>query len=170
MDITALFQLSYGIYIITAHDGQKQGGCLVNTVFQITAEPVGLAVSVSKHNQTHEFILKSKSVAVNIVGEDADTGLLGRFGYRTGYEFEKFSGIAFSADENGDALLNEPGIIAQVSCRVTKQIDMDTHTIFICEATNACNTRPGVPMTYNYFRDVKKLKASKYAPTYHGAN
>lgn len=167
LDITALFELSYGIYIITAHSGEHHGGCLVNTVFQVTAEPVRIAVSVSKQNETYELIEKSRTLAVNVMGESAESGLLGRFGYRSGREFDKFAGVNFTCDENGDAVLKEPGVIARLSCRVCGSVDVDTHTIFLCEVTDAQKLKDETPMTYNYFRDVKKLKASKHAPTYH---
>ncbi|WP_343252999.1 flavin reductase family protein [Ligaoa zhengdingensis] len=165
LDITALFQLSYGIYLITAHDGDKNAGCLVNTVFQITAEPVRVAVSVSKQNQTHEFIRAGGTVAVNVVGEDCPSPLLGKFGYRTGREIDKFADLNCRKDPNGDVYIDE-GILTQFSCKVIDEVDMDTHTIFICDVTDSNVVRQGQPMTYQYYRGVKKLQSSKFAPTY----
>lgn len=165
LDITSLFQLSYGIYLITAHDGDKNAGCLVNTVFQITAEPIRVAVSVSKENQTHEYIRAGGTVAVNVVDEQAESPLLGKFGYRSGRELDKFAGLACRRDENGDMLIEE-GIVSQFSCKVLKELDMDTHTIFVCDVTAGQIVKAGTPMTYNYYREVKKLQSSKFAPTY----
>lgn len=166
MDISALFKLSYGIYLITSHDGETNAGCLVNTVFQITAEPVRIGVSVSKQNQTHEAIEASGSIAVNIVGETAASPLLGKFGYRTGREIDKFAELKCHKDSNGDMYIDEHGIIAQFSCKVLKAVDMDTHTIFICDVTDAQHVQEGEAMTYDYYREVKRLKSSKFAPTY----
>lgn len=165
-DITALFKLSYGIYLITAHDGDKNAGCLVNTVFQLTAEPIRVGVSVSKENQTHEFIRAGGTVCVNVAGETAGSPVLGRFGYRSGRDFDKFEGLKYHSDANGDAVIDEDGIIAQFSCKVVDSLDMDTHTMFLCEVTGASPVKAGEPMTYNYYREVKKLQSSKFAPTY----
>lgn len=165
MDISALFQLSYGIYLITAHDGEKSAGCLVNTVFQITAEPIRVAVSVAKANQTHDYITAGGTVAVNVVGEQAPSPLLGKFGYRSGRDLDKFADTPCHKDLHGDMLIDE-GVLAQVSCKVVNALDMDTHTIFVCDVLGAENVAQGTPMTYNYYREVKKLKSSKFAPTY----
>ena len=164
-DITALFKLSYGIYFITGHDGDKNAGCLVNTVFQLTAEPVRVGVSVSKQNQTHDFICAGGTVAVNVVSEAAEGPLLGRFGYRSGRDFNKFEGVSFHKDCNGDAYIDE-GVLAQFSCKVIDKVDIETHTMFICEVVDAGEVKEGIPMTYNYYREVKKLQSSKFAPTY----
>lgn len=166
MDISALFKLSYGIYLITAHDEEKNAGCLVNTVFQITAEPIRIGVSVSKQNQTHEMIEAGKTIAVNVVGEQTEGPLLGKFGYRSGRDVDKFAGIKSHKDHNGDIFIDEAGILSQFSCKVVNAVDMDTHTIYICDVTDAEIVGEGEPMTYNYYRDVKKLKSSKFAPTF----
>ena len=165
LDITALFKLSYGIYLITAHDGEKHAGCLVNTVFQITAEPVRVAVSVSKQNQTYDFIKAGGTIAVNVVDEQAASPLLGKFGYRTGREIDKFADTKCHQDGHGDMYIDE-GVVSQFSCKVVKEVDMDTHVIFICDVVDSNNVCDGKPMTYAYYREVKKLQSSKYAPTY----
>ncbi|WP_312643918.1 flavin reductase family protein [Hydrogenoanaerobacterium sp.] len=165
LDITALFKLSYGIYLITAHDGDKNAGCLVNTVFQITAEPVRVGVSVSKENQTHCYIRAGGTIAVNVVDEKAASPLLGKFGYRTGRDIDKFAETKCHKDIHGDMYIDE-GVVSQFSCKVVKEVDMDTHTIFICDVVDSNIVCDGAPMTYNYYREVKKLQSSKFAPTY----
>ncbi|MEG1632143.1 MAG: flavin reductase family protein [Hydrogenoanaerobacterium sp.] len=164
-DIKALSKISYGIYIITSRIKEKNAGCLVNTVFQLTAKPVRVGVSVSKDNQTHDAILESGTVAINVVDEQAESPLLGRFGYRSGRDFDKFEGVNFTKDANGNALLSD-GIITNISCRVVDKLDMGSHTLFLCEVTDAENIKDGAAMTYNYYREVKKLQSSKFAPTY----
>ena len=165
MDITALFQLSYGIYLITSHDTDQKAGCLVNTVFQLTAEPVQIGVSVAKENQTHSVIEKSGTLAVLVMEENAPTKLLGTFGYRTGRDLDKFTEQKWEADCHGDPV-TDAGVLAQLSCHVVKSVDLQTHTLFLCEVQEARNVGEGTPMTYRYYRDVKKGKAGKYAPTY----
>lgn len=165
VDITALFKLSYGIYLITSHDGEDKAGCLVNTVFQLTAEPVKVGVSVAKANATHDMIVKSGTVGISVVGESAETKLLGKFGYRSSRDIDKFADTKYHLDSNGDALIDE-GTICQLSCKVENIVDMGTHSFFVCEVTEAIKMSDAPAMTYQYFRDVKKGQSSKYAPTY----
>lgn len=165
VDITALFNLSYGIYLLGAHHGKKLGGCLVNTVFQLTAEPIRVGVSVAKANQTHEFIMNSGTVAVTVMDESADTKLLGAFGYRSGRDVEKYADIPYHLDSHNDPLI-DAAAVAHLSCKVVQAVDMDTHTLFVCEVTDTYNCDCGKPMTYNYYREVKKGQSSKFAPTY----
>lgn len=167
LDITALFRISYGIFLLGAHDGgnpAKLGGCLVNTVFQLTADPIRVGVSVAKANQTHDFITASGSVAVTVVGEQVPDLLLGTFGYRSGRDFDKYAGVKYHLDCHGNPLMEE-GAVAHYSCKVEQAVDTGTHTLFICAVDQAAAFE-GTPMTYNYYREVKKLKSSKYAPTY----
>lgn len=168
VDITALFSLSYGIYLLGAHDADqpdKKAGCLVNTVFQLTAEPVRIGVSVAKANHTHDFIIKGGTVSVTVMDQEADTKLLGVFGYRSGRDVEKYSDVAYHLDEHGDPLIDQ-NAIAHLSCTVKEVVDMDTHSLFVCDVTTAVKLNENTPMTYNYFREVKKGKSSKFAPTY----
>ncbi len=166
MDITALFQLSYGIYYITSHVGEKQAGCVVNTVFQLTANPVTVGVSVAKENQTYEFIKQTGTIGVTILGESADSKMLGKFGYRSGRDIDKFSDTNYHVGVNGDALIDESAV-AQLDCTVVQELDMGTHVLFVArvdEAENCENSES--PMTYRYYREVKKGQSSKFAPTY----
>ncbi len=168
VDITALFSLSYGIYLLGAHDPNQPGkkaGCLVNTVFQLTAEPVRIGVSVAKENQTHDFILAGGTVSVTVMDEGAETKLLGTFGYRSGRDIDKYNEVIYSVDQHGDPLI-EQNAIAHLSCAVKDVVDMDTHSLFVCDVTDAVKRSDNPPMTYTYFRDVKKGKSSKFAPTY----
>ncbi len=168
VDITALFSLSYGIYLLGAHDPdqpEKKAGCLVNTVFQLTADPIQVGVSVAKANQTHDYIMAGGTVSVMVMGEEAETKLLGTFGYRSGRDFDKYGQIDYQIDEHGDPLISESAV-AHLSCTVNQVVDLDTHSLFVCNVTQAVKLSDGQPMTYNYFRNVKKGKSSRYAPTY----
>jgi len=166
LDIQALFKLSYGIFILGARKAEGgYAGCLVNTVFQLTAEPVRVGVSVSKNNQTHGAICQSGTVGVSIMGEQAPAALLGRFGYRSGRDFDKFAGLDFKTDCHGDPLMTE-GAVSHLSCRVEQQLDMGTHTLFVCAVEDGAICSEDIPMTYKYYRDVIKLKSSANAPTF----
>ena len=168
MDPTALFKISYGIYLIgaTGEDGKKSG-CLVNTVFQLTANPARIGVSVAKGNMTHDVIEKKGTVAVTVIGEAADYHLLGPFGYRSSRDVDKFEGVAYHIDVHGDPLVDEHAV-SQLSCTVEKAVDMDTHTLYICRVDEAENVPEpdSEQMTYKFYREVRKGHSSKFAPTY----
>ncbi len=166
LNVESLFKLSYGIYLICSHmeDG-KPAGCLVNTVFQLTAEPIRVGVSVSKNNQTHDAILKSGVVSVSIMGEKTPPPLLAKFGYRSGRDFDKFEGVEAVNDNQGNCVVQQ-GAVAWMSCKVEQAVDIDTHTMFICSVEQAETISDDIPMTYKYYRDVIKLKSSPNAPTY----
>lgn len=166
MDITALFQLSYGIYYITSHEGERHAGCVVNTVFQLTADPVTIGVSVAKENQTYDFIENTGTIGVTIIGESADSKMLGKFGYRSGRDIDKFADTRFHLGVNGDALIDEAAV-AQMDCTVVNKLDMGTHVLYVAKVDEAENCEhTDSPMTYRYYREVKKGQSSKFAPTY----
>ncbi len=166
MDISAMFKLSYGIYLICTENEGKRRGCLVNTVFQLTAEPVRIGVSVAKGNMTHDEIVKKGSIGVTVMGESADYHILGPFGYRSSRDVDKFEGVPHHMDINGNPLI-DVNAVSQISCTVEKAIDMDTHTLFVCRVDDAQNVEStDEPMTYKFYRDVRKGHSSKYAPTY----
>ncbi len=161
-----MFQLSYGIYYITSHVGEKQAGCVVNTVFQLTADPITIGVSVAKENQTYDFIKQTGTIGVTILDESADSKMLGKFGYRSGRDIDKFAETRFHIGINGDALIDESAV-AHLDCTVVQELDMGTHVLFVAKVDEAENCREdGRPMTYRYYREVKKGQSSKFAPTY----
>lgn len=168
VDITALFSLSYGIYLLGTHNPDKpsqKGGCLVNTVFQITAEPVRIGVSVAKANCSHDWILKNGTVSVTVMDQTAGAKTLGPFGYRSSRDVDKLCEVCWHADADHDPLIEESAV-AHLSCRVLKTVDIDTHTLFICDVTSAVKLSDAPAMTYQFYRDVKKGQSSKHAPTY----
>ena len=134
MDITALFQLSYGIYYITSHVGEKQAGCVVNTVFQLTADPVTVGVSVAKENQTYEFIKKTGTIGVTIVGESADSKVLGKFGYRSGRDVDKFKETGLTrekADIVSAPMIQESPV--SIECRVKEIKELGSNHMFLAD-------------------------------------
>ncbi len=166
LNLESLFKISYGIYLLCSkkEDGTP-AGCLVNTVFQLTAEPVRVGVSVSKQNQTHDAIMHSKTLTVSVMGEKTPPPLLGRFGYRSGRDFDKFEGVETSCDTQGNAVIKD-GVVSWMGCKVEQAVDVDTHTLFICSVQEGESVSEDDPMTYKYYRDVIRLKSSPNAPTY----
>ena len=164
-DEKALFHISYGIFLLTAQWEGRRAGCLVNTVFQVTAQPIRIAVSVAKANQTHELMKKKGSFAVTVLDLSAPTELLGNFGYRSSAATDKFAQVRWEKDSLGNPRVLESGA-AYLACEIEKALDLETHTLFVCRVVEAEEGSGGEPMTYHYYRKVKKGQAGRHAPTY----
>jgi len=165
MNPRALHKISYGLYVVSAHKDGAMNGQIANTVFQITADPPTLAVSINKDNYTHEFIRTCRSFVVNILDQTTVMTFIGRFGFRCGRDIEKFEGIKHRLSCLGNPILEEHSI-AFLEAEVNKDIDMGSHTIFIGEVVDGDIISGGDPMTYAYYHLVKKGKSPKAAPTY----
>jgi flavin reductase (DIM6/NTAB) family NADH-FMN oxidoreductase RutF/rubredoxin len=165
MDITTLFSLSSGLYIIGAKDGDRNVGCVVNTVTQSTANPVTLTVCINKNNYTNECIKKSKMFSVSILSEETKESTFGIFGFSSSREKDKFAEVPVGSTPSGLPYINE-GVTGYIECRVIEMVDIHTHTIFIAEVTEAENLYKEPPMTYAYYHKVIKGKAPKNASSY----
>ncbi|MDD3243681.1 MAG: flavin reductase [Eubacteriales bacterium] len=165
MDQTALFKLSYGLYIVsTAYDG-KQNGCVVNTLTQVTSEPARLAVTVNKANLTAQLIEKSGLFNAVVLTQDAPIEHIGRFGFARGADREKYDRGDTQLDENGLPYTKQYAA-ALFSCKVVQMLDVGTHMMFIGEVTQAEKLDGAEPMTYAYYHQVKKGTTPKNAPSY----
>jgi len=157
-NLEGLSQITYGLYIVTASDGEKANGMIVNTSFQVTAEPPSVAVSVNKKSFTHDLILRSKKLAVMPLEQQTPFVFIGRFGFRTGRTFNKLENVVFCEGENGCPLIKEHTLSA-IELSVFQTVDLSTHTLFIGSVTNTRVFIPkGEPLTYAYYRDVLKGK------------
>jgi flavin reductase (DIM6/NTAB) family NADH-FMN oxidoreductase RutF/rubredoxin len=165
VDRKALHDLSYGLYIVSAHDGDKLNGCVVNTVIQVTSEPPRVAVAVNKENLTHEYIRKCGSFAVSILEESTPLTFIGLFGFKSGRDMSKFDEIEFKIGATGCPIVFEH-VLSALECRVFDQADVGTHTIFFGDVVHAEVLKEGSPLTYMYYHQVLKGKAPKRAPTF----
>lgn len=160
MDMTALFKLGYGLYVIgTELDGQY-AGCTANTVAQITNEPVQIAVGLNKANYTNEMIQKSGKLTVSILDKTAEMDLIANFGFQSSRTADKFhtSGQPFVADVQSVPYLSEH-TSAVLSAKVVNSMDCGTHTLFLCEVVDAQVLSKEEPMSYAYYHsDVKNKK------------
>lgn len=166
IDLESLFKLSYGMCILSSKNNGSFSGCIVNTVFQLIPEPPMVAVSLNKDCLTHQYISESRVFAVSILAEDAPMPFIGRFGFRTGRNINKFEKLNFKIGRTGAPIILE-NTVAFLEAEVTDSIDIVTHTLLIakivsCETLD--DTKP--PMTYAYYRDVKHGKTPKSAATY----
>ena len=165
MDINALRKIGYGMYIVGSKKGDKQNAQVANTVFQITSEPPTIAVSINKKNLTHEFIAESRIFSVSILSEETPLPFIGRFGFRSGREFDKLEGIQSKTGTTGAPLVTE-NAVACLEAKVLNEVDAGTHTIFIGELVNAEILNDKAPMTYDYYQKVKRGTTPKTAPSY----
>jgi flavin reductase (DIM6/NTAB) family NADH-FMN oxidoreductase RutF/rubredoxin len=166
MNIEAFFKITYGLYVVSSRSGKKINGYISNTVFQVTAEPPRFAISCSKNNFTCGLIKESKAFAFSVLEKDSSANLIGTFGYKSGKETEKFDGFKFKTGKTGSPILLD-NTLAWFECRVIQTIDAGSHLLFIGELIDGdlLDTEKD-PLTYNYYREVKKGKAPKNAPTY----
>ncbi|MCX7772364.1 MAG: flavin reductase [Clostridia bacterium] len=165
MDLNALFKLSYGLYVVASNDKNQINGCIVNTVMQITAEPVKCLVVISKQSKTHDMIINSKSFSVSALALSCSTETIAHFGFKSGREVNKFEGINYKLDSFGNPYL-EKEAVGMLSCEVFDIIDAETHTLFLANVVDAVTLSPEKPLTYDYYRDHRKGTTPKEAPSY----
>jgi len=166
MNIESLFKISYGLYIVCSGDKNHGNGFISNTVFQVTAEPIKFATCCNKDNYTCQLIEKHSSFSVSILSEDTSSDIFGTFGYKSGKDFDKLKGMTVNYGKTGSPIvLNDS--IAFMEFKVIEKFDVGTHILFIGELVDAQLTDNNTaPITYAYYRNVKKGIAPKNAPTY----
>jgi ferric-chelate reductase [NAD(P)H] len=165
MDRRPFRDLSYGLYIVTARDGERLNGQIVNTVIQVTSEPPRLAVIINKKNLTHGFIKRSKVFGVTVLDDSAPMIFIGPFGFKSGREVNKFEKVKFKVGTTGCPLVIEHAL-SVLEAEVVDEIDVGTHTIFVGDAVSSETINPGRPLTYRFYHEVLKGKSPKNAPTY----
>ena len=166
MNIKALFKLGYGVYVVTSKTSGRINGQIANTVFQVTSDPPTIAVSINKHNLTHEFIKESRVFAASVLCEETPLTFIGTFGFKSGRDIDKFEGINFKLGETGAPIVLD-NAVSYIEAKVTKEVDVGTHTIFIGEVVNADMVEEHkVCMTYDYYHQIKGGKTPKTAATY----
>ena len=101
MNIRALYKLGYGVYVVTSKEDDRINGQIANTVFQVTSEPLTVAVSINKNNLTHEFIKESRVFAASVLCEETPLTFIGRFGFKSGRDTDKFEGIHYKTGDTG---------------------------------------------------------------------
>ena len=166
MNIKALYKLGYGVYVVTSKKDNRINGQIANTVFQVTSEPPTVAVSINKNNLTHEFIKESRVFATSVLCEETPLNFIGRFGFKSGRDSNKFDGIEYKIGETGAPIVID-NAVSYLEARVTKEMDVGTHTIFVGEVVNAdVVAEHKVCMTYDYYHEIKGGKTPKSAATY----
>ena len=156
-DLTALFNIGYGLYVVTARDGDKDNGCIVNTVSQVTNTPNRIAVCINKKNLTHDMVAKTGTMNVNCLSTDAPFSVFEHFGFQSGRDVDKIIGEGILRSDNGVAFLGHY-INSFMSLKVEQTVDLDTHSMFICSVTEARVITDVETMTYTYYQNNVKPK------------
>ena len=159
MDLTTLFKIHYGLFVLTTKDA-GHNGCIVNTVSQLTAVPNRIGVTINKENLTCETALKTGIMNVNILSEAAPFSVFERFGFKSGKDTDKFNSIDYTVSSNGLAVLKD-FVCAVISLKVESTLDLGTHILFVCQITHAENLGDAAPMTYAYYHENVKPKPKK---------
>jgi len=166
LDLKSLFKLCYGMSIISSKKDGKFNGCIVNTVCQLTPDPPMVDVSLNRQSLTHEYITHSRLFTVSILSLAAPKSFIGRFGFRSGRDTDKFDRVRYKLGQTGIPIVLD-NTVAFLEAEVDKQIDLGTHTLFIARIlASGTLDDDAEPMTYAYYRDIKQGRTPKTAATY----
>jgi len=165
MNPKALYKISYGLYIVTSKKGGNINGQTANALIQVTAEPPAIIIGINKQNLTHEYIKESKVFATSILSQDTPLNFIGQFGFKSGRDINKFDQVNYKTGKTGAPIILD-NTLAYLEVKVTNEMDVGTHTIFVGEVVEAEQLKEGEPMTYAYYHQVKRGTTPKTAPTY----
>ncbi|MBQ7536026.1 MAG: flavin reductase [Stomatobaculum sp.] len=158
MDPKAMFKLSYGLFVLTAREGEKDNGCITNTAIQVTSEPNRISIAVNKANYTHGMVLRTGKFNVSILSQEASFDTFKHFGFQSGRDVDKFADFtACKRAENGIYIITE-GTNAYISAEVEQTVDLGTHTLFIAKVTDLDVLSNVSSATYEYYQNNIKPK------------
>ena len=161
MDNNVMFKINYGLYVLTAKDGDKYNGCIINTLQQVTSSPNKVSIAVNKDNYTHDMIKKTGVFNASILSEKASFDTFKHFGFQTGHKVNKFEDYKLETSENGLPYISN-GTSAFLSGKVVSTLDLGTHTLFVAEVTDGKILSDDESTTYNYYQ--KNIKEAPPAP------
>ncbi len=156
-DLTALFNIGYGLYVVTSNDGKKDNGLIVNTVTQVTNTPNRIAVTINKDSYSHHVIKQTGIMNINCLTVDAPFSVFEKFGFVSGRNVDKFADCTPNRSDNGLVFLPRY-INSFMSLKVEQYVDLDTHGMFICSITEARVISDKDTMTYTYYQNNVKPK------------
>ena len=177
MDKKVLEKLSYGLFVCTAKEDSKDNGCIINTVMQVTDTPTRVMVAINKNNYTHDMVMKTKACNISTISEDADFDMFKHFGFQSGSGVDKFSpesGHWMKENHskclrasNGIMYITE-GVNSYMCLEVESTVDLDSHTLFICKATDGEILNETPSATYSYYHKHIKTQVEKVGTTPEG--
>ena len=165
MDQTALFTMSYGLYVVSAEADGQRAGCVINTATQVTALPPRLMVAVHKDNVTTGVIQRAGAFTVTAIDMTAEMPYIGNFGFRTSANFDKFEKYGCEISAVGSPYSPEH-VCALFACKVVDTVDVGTHLLFIGDVVDAQRLSDEEPLTYSYYHSTLKGKTPPKASSY----
>lgn len=161
MDKKAMYNLTYGLFVLTARLGEKDNGCIINTAGQVTSTPNRISITVNKDNLTHDLVKESEKFNISILSERASFDIFKHFGFQSGRETDKFDGYAAcKRSENGLYYITE-GTNAYISATVEQTIDLGSHTMFIASVDDMEVLASDPSASYAYYQSSIKPKPEK---------
>lgn len=151
MDNKAMYKLTYGLFVLTARDGDKDNGCIINTASQVTTNPNRITIAVNKQNYTHDIIKKTGEFNVSILRENSKFATYQNFGFQSGRETDKFEKFTFKRSDNGIVYIPEE-TNAFLSAKVVSEMDLGTHTLFLADVTDGQVLSEDNSVTYGYYQ------------------
>ena len=166
MDHKALQKISYGLYVVTSISrDNRPNGQIADVVFQACSEPPLVGICINQQNLTNKYIGESSVFAISILAQATDMKFIGHFGFKSGRDFDKFAGIKYKTGITRAPIVLD-NALAYIEAEVLSRMDAGTHTIFLGKVAAAEVLVSGEPMTYAYYREIKKGLLPKNAPGY----
>ena len=163
MDITVLFKLTYGLYVVGAMDGERPVGCIINTCFQVTNQNPILAISLNKNNYTLDAIKRAGRFSLSILAEDTNPAIISSFGFCSSCDNDKYADYGYDMTEGAPMVKGK--FAGRLVLDALNFVDNETHVVVLARLVDTVKGE-GTPMTYDYYHRVVKGKAPKNAPTY----
>lgn len=165
MNYSAFHKLSYGLYVIASEYEGEKVGYIGNTAFQITSEPSKIAISSSKKNYSTQKIIDSKKFSLSVLKKDVETSLIGKFGFMSGSDMNKFDGVLTQTAKTGAPIVLNSSV-AWFDCQVLDTLDVGSHILIIAEVVDGDLISNDEALTYDYYHKKYKMLAPKNAPTF----
>lgn len=156
-----MFNIGYGLYVLTANEGEKDNGCIINTVMQVTSDPLQIAIAVNKKNYTNEMIQRTKKFNVSILSESSKFEIFKHFGFQSGRDVDKFASFYDTKRSPNGVLYITQNTNSYMSAYVKQEIDLGTHTLFIARLVAAEILSEEPTVTYTYYQNNIKPKPQK---------
>lgn len=150
MDNTAVFKLSYGLFVVTVKDG-KDNGCIINTAMQAAIKPNTMVIALNKTDYTHDQLMKTGEFNLSVLSEKASFDVFKHFGFQSGRDVDKFADYAFKERTENGLYRVTKDVNAWFSCKVRQTVDMGSHTLFIADIVDGQTVSEDPSMTYAYY-------------------
>ncbi|MCR4716146.1 MAG: flavin reductase [Lachnospiraceae bacterium] len=168
MNQKAMYNMSYGLFVVTSNLNGKDNGCITNTAIQVTTEPAKITVTIDKRNYTHDMVMESKILTVSILSEAANFDLIKHFGFQSGRDVDKFADYQKCKKASNNTMIITEGTNAYISGNVVETVDLGSHTMFVVEVTDMDVLSDSPSATYSYYHEHIKPKPEAVGQTSDG--